>query len=121
MAPTQEDFLHRISANKKSQPITITEEMLDTISKCIEAKVELETSATPNPPKRKIDQWKKDCIEYIYSKCFEVNGYQLTTQRRLRLAYLKYTKKSEDQQQQQQPKTDAGKDETANEPISTEE
>ena len=90
--------------------------MLDTISKCIETKVELETSATPNPPKRKIDQWKKDCIEYIYSKYFEVNRYQLTTQRRLRLAYLKYTKKSEDQQ----PKIDAGKDETADEPISTE-
>ena len=117
MAPIHEDFLHRISANKKSQAITITDEMLETISKCIDAKVELETEANPNPPKRKIDQWKKECMEYIYSKCFEVNSYQLTTQRKLKLAYLKYTKKSEEQPQ----KADAGKDEAAKEPISNEE
>ena len=118
MSAEQNDFIHRISANKKQQYVAITNDMLETIHKIINKKIELETANNPNPSKKKIDQWRKEGIDFVFSKCFEIevppNTYQLTTIRRLRIAYVKYTKEKENPENP--PKLPAGAD-TSNEPI----
>ena len=114
MSAEQQDFIHRISANKKLPPIKITDEMLEIMQRIINKRIELETENNPNPAKKKIEQWRKEGIDYIFSKCFEIdlppNKYQLTTIRRLRIAYVKFTKEAP-------PKLPESKEETTDEPI----
>lgn len=92
MAPLQEDFLHKISSNKKSTPIDITNDMLQVIDDCVREKVNIESASIKNPPKRKIEQWQKDALNYVFEKCFKVNEYSLITFRKLLMQYRKFIK-----------------------------
>ncbi|EAY11537.1 hypothetical protein TVAG_006120 [Trichomonas vaginalis G3] len=92
MSPLQEDFLHKISSNKKSTPIKITDEMLQVVDDCVKEKVNIESATAKNPTKRKIEQWQKEAITYVFEKCFKVNEYSLTTFRKFSMQYHKFIK-----------------------------
>ena len=50
----------------------------------------------PNAPaKKKIEAWRKDALQAIFTQCFSIHEYQFTTIRRLQVAYKKYQKDHE--------------------------
>ena len=83
--------------NEKSKSllkIQWNKEISDGIIRYIDEKIRLETERSPNPTGRKVQQWKKDAIEKIFSTCFVFRTYQFTTTRNISQIYAKAKKEA---------------------------
>jgi hypothetical protein len=106
--------LERLHAGAKTgQMINLTNDIVEAIADCVDEKIRIESEAYGgNPPKRKVELWKKDAFQVIYNQCFTVHDYQFSTARRLGTAYMKFKKDT-------QPSKDQGEaadEESAKEP-----
>jgi len=109
LCPYIEDIVQKIHSNLKvTNNIPLNEEMIEIIRQCVDEKVRIETEYNSSPSKKKVEQWKKDCLNMIFQKCFSVAEYKFTSLRRLQVAYSKVTKKGDDDL-----KDEKSKDETA--------
>lgn len=97
--PIQE-ILEKIGSNgppskDKEYKINLTEEMINAIGKCIDAKVEMETEKLEaTPSKNRLDKWKSDICKQIFQHCFTSRGYAIIKSTRvLQNAYKKYLDK----------------------------
>jgi hypothetical protein len=106
--------LERLHAGAKTvQMINLTNDIVEAIADCVDEKLRIESEAHgANPPKRKVELWKKDAFQVIYNQCFAVHDYQFSTTRRLGIAYLKFKKDTESAKDQ----GEAADDESVKEP-----
>jgi hypothetical protein len=88
--------VERLNAGAKSvHMINLTNDVAEEIANCVDEKIRIESEKCGgNAAKRKIEQWKKDAFQLIYTHCFTARDYQFTTVRRLGLAYMKFKKES---------------------------
>lgn len=105
VAPIQEIFekiAHNAASKDKEYKITLSNEMIDAIGQCIDAKVKFETEKLEAPPsKSRLDKWKSDVCKQIFQQCFTAKEYTfIKSTRVLQNAYKKYLDKKEPKVQQ---------------------
>ncbi|KAK8887699.1 hypothetical protein M9Y10_038753 [Tritrichomonas musculus] len=104
LAPIREKMekIHSGNPKDKEFKINLSNEMIEAIGQCVDAKVKIETEKLEVPPsKKKLDTWKSDICKQIFQTCFTTNGYNFVKSTRvIQNAYNKYLKGKE-------PKPDA--------------
>jgi hypothetical protein len=92
--------VERLNAGAKAvQMINLSNEVVEEIVNYVDEKIRFESERCGgNPAKRRIEQWKKDAFQLIYTECFTARDYQFTTVRRLAIAYQKFKKESTKEQ-----------------------
>ncbi|KAH0787131.1 hypothetical protein GPJ56_009129 [Histomonas meleagridis] len=85
------------NSKAKDQKIALAPEMIDAIGQCIDEKVRLETEKLgATPSKKKMDQWRRDACQLIFSQCFTVHEFTFVKSlRTLQNAYKKYNDKKD--------------------------
>lgn len=96
-------------SNDKEYKITLSNDMIDAIGKCIDAKVKIETEKLDAPPaKSRVDKWKSDICKQIYQHCFTAKEYTfIKSTRVLQNAYKKYLDKKDPNKNASQPNNEA--------------
>lgn len=90
------EFMNKYQHTKKLPPSIPLNDVLPIIHEYIEERVKLEKGASETISKRKYVLIRKDSLEQLYPRCFEVNNIQFTSKRKLVSAYNKYTSRFEE-------------------------
>ena len=105
-APINEQMekIHSGTSKEKEHKITLTNDMVDAIGRCIDEKVRIETEKLEAPPsKKKVDGWRRDICNLIYLVCFTVKDYTfISSTRVLQNAYKKYLERKDPKPPQKQ-------------------
>lgn len=89
--------VHNAPPKDKELKIPLTDNIIEAIGQCIDAKVRIETeNLKGQPSKKKIDQWKRDIVQLIFQHCFTVKEYTFVkSTRSIQNLYKKYLEKKE--------------------------
>jgi hypothetical protein len=80
---------------RAAQWINFSNPVVEDIVNLVDEKIRYETEhCGGNPSKKKVEQWKKDAFQLIYSQCFTAGERAFTTLRKLAIAYQKFKKET---------------------------
>jgi hypothetical protein len=83
------------SGAKNAQWINLSNPVIEDIVNLVDEKIRYETEhCGGNPSKKKVEQWKRDAFQLIFTQCFTARDRSFTTLRKLGNAYQKFKKET---------------------------